>query len=111
MNFPCSDHIAGEEICTSYLHECMLQRSRHSRQKELQENYLFVCTCPRCEEQKEDPDITSDEEEDDDDEDDEEGMDEDDWKHLSRIRVRFFFRYKKHSYWNENKVEFENLNS
>lgn len=56
----------------------MLERSRHSRQKELRENYLFNCTCPKCEEQKTEPDVTSDEEEDDDEED---GMDEDeDWE-------------------------------
>lgn len=71
----------GEEICTSYLHDCMLERSRHSRQKELRENYLFNCTCPKCEEQKTNPDVTSDEEEDDDDHEedaaDEEGMNED----------------------------------
>lgn len=55
----------------------MLARSRHTRQKELRENYLFNCTCPRCEEQKTDPDVTSDEEEDDEDE-EEEGMEEED---------------------------------
>lgn len=52
---------AGDEISISYLDECSLERSRHSRQKELQENYLFVCQCARCEEQIEEPDVTSDE--------------------------------------------------
>lgn len=56
---------AGEEICISYLDECMLARSRHSRRKELMENYIFACTCPKCEEQINEPDVTSDEEEDD----------------------------------------------
>lgn len=54
----------GEEICISYLDECSLQRSRHSRRKELLENYLFNCECSLCELQKNDPDVTSDEEED-----------------------------------------------
>lgn len=86
--FPESNHVlhlvalkaiaAGEEICTSYLNECMLERSRHSRQKELQKNYLFNCSCAKCEAQKADPDVTSDEEEDDGEEEPEEGMDEDD---------------------------------
>lgn len=51
----------GEEIFISYLDECMLERSRHSRRKELVSNYLFLCDCPRCNEQANDPDITSDE--------------------------------------------------
>ncbi|GJQ69057.1 hypothetical protein Trydic_g6221 [Trypoxylus dichotomus] len=58
-----SDIKAGDEICISYLDECALQRSRHSRNKELSENYLFKCTCPKCEQQAHDPDVTSDEEE------------------------------------------------
>lgn len=57
---------AGEEICISYLDECNLQRSRHSRHKILKENYLFVCQCPKCQEQAQDTDVTSDEEEDED---------------------------------------------
>lgn len=61
---------AGEEICISYLDDCMLSRSRHSRQKELKENYLFNCTCRKCDEQKDDADVTSDEDEMDDDDDD-----------------------------------------
>lgn len=51
----------GEEICISYLDECMLGRSRHSRRKELMTNYLFLCNCPKCNEQANDPDVTSDE--------------------------------------------------
>lgn len=78
----------GEEICISYLDDCLLSRSRHSRQKELRENYLFNCTCQKCEEQKGDPDVTSDEE----DEDDEnESMDED-WFVSNKITF-IFLRY------------------
>uniref|UniRef100_A0A1Q3F3A4 Putative histone tail methylase n=1 Tax=Culex tarsalis TaxID=7177 RepID=A0A1Q3F3A4_CULTA len=62
---------AGEEICISYLDECVLERSRHSRQKMLRENYLFQCQCKKCESQVDDPDETSE------DEDDEEEMDDD----------------------------------
>ncbi|CAG4930487.1 histone-lysine N-trimethyltransferase SMYD5 [Colias croceus] len=51
----------GEEICISYLDECSLQRSRHSRQKELAENYLFVCWCDRCTSESSQPDVTSEE--------------------------------------------------
>lgn len=54
---------AGEEIFISYLDECNLQRSRHSRQKILMEHYIFICRCLKCEEQAGDPDVTSDEEE------------------------------------------------
>lgn len=68
----------GEEICISYLDDCLLSRSRHSRQKELRANYLFNCTCAKCNEQKNDPDVTSDEEDDgDDNANEEESMDED----------------------------------
>lgn len=52
---------ADEEITISYLEECVLERSRHSRQKFLAENYLFVCECPKCQLQADDPDITSEE--------------------------------------------------
>ncbi|XP_041979998.1 SET and MYND domain-containing protein 5 [Aricia agestis] len=52
----------GDEICISYLDECALQRSRHSRQKELAENYLFICWCDRCISQRQDPECTSEEE-------------------------------------------------
>lgn len=79
--FPHADHTlalvaeraieAGEEILISYLDECALERSRHSRQKELRENYLFVCGCGKCAEEAEQPDETSEEE-------DEEGDDEED---------------------------------
>ncbi|XP_059057352.1 histone-lysine N-trimethyltransferase SMYD5 [Achroia grisella] len=51
----------GDEICISYLDECTLQRSRHSRQKELAQNYLFVCWCERCSAQASEPDCTSEE--------------------------------------------------
>ncbi|XP_066925245.1 histone-lysine N-trimethyltransferase SMYD5-like [Clytia hemisphaerica] len=39
----------GEEICICYLDDCQRARSRHSRRKILRENYLFECTCTRCE--------------------------------------------------------------
>ncbi|KAI4457651.1 set and mynd domain-containing protein 5 [Holotrichia oblita] len=65
-----TDISAGDEICMSYLDECTLQRSRYSRNKELGENYLFTCTCPKCELQAHDPNVTSDEEEEDDEMDD-----------------------------------------
>lgn len=74
ITFPHSNHILtvkalseikpGDEICISYLDECALSRSRHSRQKELKENYLFLCQCPMCAEQIDDPDVTSEEESD-----------------------------------------------
>lgn len=80
ITFPYSNHTLavkaieeiniGDEICISYLDECMLARSRHSRRKELSENYLFICQCPLCEAQIDQPDETSEDE--DDDEDDEE---------------------------------------
>ncbi|GLV44238.1 SET and MYND domain containing class 5 [Carabus blaptoides fortunei] len=53
---------AGEEITISYLDECVLNRSRHSRQTFLAENYMFVCDCPKCQSQADDPDVTSEEE-------------------------------------------------
>ncbi|XP_053314054.1 histone-lysine N-trimethyltransferase SMYD5 [Spea bombifrons] len=56
----------GEEICISYLDCCQRDRSRHSRHKILRENYLFVCSCPKCLSQADDPDATSDEEEEED---------------------------------------------
>ncbi|XP_053258103.1 histone-lysine N-trimethyltransferase SMYD5 [Podarcis raffonei] len=52
----------GEEICISYLDCCQRERSRHSRNKTLRENYLFVCSCPKCLAQANDPDVTSEEE-------------------------------------------------
>lgn len=51
---------AGEEICISYLDECILERSRHTRQKILRENYIFTCHCNRCIQQSDEPDQTSD---------------------------------------------------
>ena len=56
------DISAGEEILISYLNECELERSRHSRNKMLAENYLFNCDCMKCAKQIDDPDVTSDEE-------------------------------------------------
>ncbi|KAF0039936.1 hypothetical protein F2P81_008171 [Scophthalmus maximus] len=53
----------GEEICISYLDCCQRDRSRHSRHKILRENYLFVCSCPKCVSQMDELDATSEEEE------------------------------------------------
>lgn len=53
----------GEQVLISYLDECQLNRSRHSRQKYLREFYLFNCLCEKCDSQRCDPDVTSDEEE------------------------------------------------
>ncbi|XP_002735533.1 protein-lysine N-trimethyltransferase SMYD5-like [Saccoglossus kowalevskii] len=53
----------NEEICISYLGECDIGRSRHSRQKILRENYLFNCNCMKCQSQCDDADVTSDEDE------------------------------------------------
>ncbi|XP_073997905.1 SET and MYND domain containing, class 5 [Rhodnius prolixus] len=53
---------AGEEICVSYLDECNLFRSRHSRRVILRNHYLFECHCEKCTEQAGDPDVTSEEE-------------------------------------------------
>ena len=41
--------------------------NRHSRQKHLLANYLFICGCKKCEEQAGEPDVTSSEDEDDED--------------------------------------------
>lgn len=83
--FPYSNHVVvlkalkdiqpGEEICISYIDECQLERSRHTRQAILKENYLFVCNCDKCLEQINDPDETS---EDEDEEEEEEDCDDDD---------------------------------
>lgn len=51
----------GDEILTSYLDECILSRSRHSRNKFLENNYLFTCNCRKCQSQVNLPDVTSDE--------------------------------------------------
>ncbi|KAM9053482.1 protein-lysine N-trimethyltransferase SMYD5 isoform 3-T3 [Megaptera novaeangliae] len=64
----------GEEICISYLDCCQRERSRHSRHKILRENYLFVCSCPKCLAEADEPNMTSEEE---DEEEDEEGEPED----------------------------------
>ncbi|TKS72131.1 SET and MYND domain-containing protein 5 [Collichthys lucidus] len=58
-----SDINPGEEICISYLDCCQRDRSRHSRHKILRENYLFVCSCPKCVSQMDELDVTSEEEE------------------------------------------------
>lgn len=73
IRFPYSNNIlqvvaltainANDEICISYLDECQLNRSRHSRQTYLQQNYLFLCECEKCEAEIDQPDVTSDEEE------------------------------------------------
>lgn len=42
----------GEEVTISYLDECALTRSCHSRRKILQDNYLFLCKCSRCTEEE-----------------------------------------------------------
>uniref|UniRef100_A0A673BID4 Protein-lysine N-trimethyltransferase SMYD5 n=1 Tax=Sphaeramia orbicularis TaxID=375764 RepID=A0A673BID4_9TELE len=57
-----SDISPGEEICISYLDCCQRDRSRHSRHKILRENYLFVCSCPKCVSQMDELDMTSEEE-------------------------------------------------
>ncbi|XP_064811928.1 histone-lysine N-trimethyltransferase SMYD5-like [Oncorhynchus masou masou] len=54
-----SDISPGEEICISYLDCCQCDRSCHSRQKILRENYLFVCSCPKCDSQMDELDLTS----------------------------------------------------
>ncbi|GLH16614.1 hypothetical protein R5R35_003652 [Gryllus longicercus] len=59
------DIAAGEEICVSYLDDCALGRSRHSRHKILRENYLFTCHCSKCESESNEIDVTSEEEGDD----------------------------------------------
>lgn len=65
----------GSEVCISYLDECALQRSRHSRQKLLAQDYLFACACTRCaHEASEQEDETSCDETTSDDDDDEDAM-------------------------------------
>ncbi|KAH8416253.1 hypothetical protein KR009_010746, partial [Drosophila setifemur] len=56
--------LEDEEICISYLDDCQLERSRHSRHKVLRENHFFVCQCPKCRAQASDPDVASDKEDD-----------------------------------------------
>lgn len=78
IRFPFSNHILqvvalrtiqeDEEICISYFDECQIRRSRYSRQKYLQDYYLFRCECEKCLEQVADPNQTSGDEESDEDE-------------------------------------------
>ena len=49
----------NQEIFISYLDECALSRSRHSRRKILRENYLFICQCSKCLEEADQEDVTS----------------------------------------------------
>lgn len=58
------DIVAGEELFISYMSGCELDRSRHSRQKYLLENYLFECWCIKCDSERGQEDLTSDEESD-----------------------------------------------
>ena len=65
----------------------------------LRENYLFNCTCPKCESQSGDPDVTSSE-------DDDDSMEEDSWhwpwvflfimetESLSRILPMLYFTWR-----------------
>ncbi|XP_064455826.1 histone-lysine N-trimethyltransferase SMYD5-like [Ornithodoros turicata] len=79
--FPHNNHIlamtavkeiaSGEEITVSYLDECSLNRSRHTRRKLLMENFFLSCECQRCREEVDQPDVTSDEEMEDDSSEDE----------------------------------------
>jgi len=80
----------GEEIFISYLDECELARSRHSRQKLLKENYLFACQCELCLEQSDHLDVTSDEdlEEDDDDDNEEAEEEEEDEEAIEEDQIR-----------------------
>jgi len=55
------DVAEGEEIKISYLDLADLSRSRYSRNKYLKEHYLFECDCPKCLEQINDPECTTDE--------------------------------------------------
>ena len=71
--FPFSNHTVAlvaskdieenEEVFISYLDECALSRSRHSRRQILEENYLFHCNCSRCQLEAGEPDMTSEDEE------------------------------------------------
>ncbi|OQV14277.1 SET and MYND domain-containing protein 5 [Hypsibius exemplaris] len=55
---------AGEEVFITYLDNCALERSRHSRQKELRSYYLFNCSCQKCQQQADQADETSEDEDD-----------------------------------------------
>lgn len=63
------DIACGEEILVSYLDDCTLIRSKHTRQKILMSNYLFKCDCRKCFLEADGSDVTSDEEMSDDDSD------------------------------------------
>ncbi|ESO97001.1 hypothetical protein LOTGIDRAFT_231752 [Lottia gigantea] len=85
ITFPHNNHVLTlvalkpiqpeEEIYISYISECEMSRSRHSRQKILRENYLFTCRCRKCDFEADEPDVTSEEEMDSGDEDGSEKMD------------------------------------
>ncbi|XP_018006622.1 histone-lysine N-trimethyltransferase SMYD5 isoform X1 [Hyalella azteca] len=60
------DIAPGQPVFISYLDDCTLARSRHSRRKTLRENYVFACACERCDDETIQPDVTSDEDMDDD---------------------------------------------
>lgn len=64
----------GEEICISYINECLVGKGFRTRQRYLEENYLFKCVCGLCVEQALNDNGEEEEEED---EFDEEDMDED----------------------------------
>ncbi|XP_050396581.1 histone-lysine N-trimethyltransferase SMYD5 isoform X1 [Patella vulgata] len=71
ITFPYNNHISSlvalkdihpeEEIFISYINECERSRSRHSRQKILRENYIFNCHCKKCNDEADQPDVTSEE--------------------------------------------------
>ncbi|OXA50198.1 SET and MYND domain-containing protein 5 [Folsomia candida] len=67
------DIAIGEEIKISYLDLADLSRSRYSRNKYLKEHYLFSCDCPKCLEQMDDEDGTTDSNEEMSDDEDEDG--------------------------------------
>ena len=67
----------GEQIFISYLDPCVLERSRHSRNRVLKENYLFSCGCEKCFEQKDDESVTSEEDMEDEEEEEEDIEEED----------------------------------
>jgi len=56
------DIAVGQQIFVSYLDECALERSRHSRRKVLRTNYIFNCACERCLAEADQEDVTSEEE-------------------------------------------------
>lgn len=66
------DVAVGEEVCISYLDDCMLSNSKRRRREYLESNYLFYCNCKRC--NSEDTDNESSCEETDDEEGNEESF-------------------------------------